>query len=33
MSFDIFEGNNILYGYYMSCHFQWYVERHITPHG
>ena len=32
MSFDIFVGNNILYVYYMSCHFWWYVECHITPH-
>jgi hypothetical protein len=33
MSFDIFEGSTILYGYYMSFHFQWYVERYITHHG
>ena len=33
MSFDIFVGNIILYGYYMSFHFCLYVERHITPHG
>jgi hypothetical protein len=33
MSFDIFAGNTILYGYYISFHFLWYVERHITPHG
>jgi hypothetical protein len=33
MSFNIFEGNTILYGYYMLCHLWWYVERHITPHG
>ena len=33
MSFNIFEGNNILYGYYMSFHFFWYVEHHITPRG
>jgi hypothetical protein len=33
MSYDIFLDNTILYGYYMSCHFWWYVERHITPHG
>ena len=33
MSFDIFVGKTILYGYYMSCHFWWYVEHHITPHG
>jgi hypothetical protein len=33
MSFNIFEGNNILYGFYISCHFWWYVERHINPHG
>jgi hypothetical protein len=33
MSFDIFVGNTILYGYYMAFHFWWYVERHITPHG
>ena len=32
MHYDIFSDNNILYGYYMSCHFWWYVERHITPH-
>jgi hypothetical protein len=32
MIFDIFEGNTILYGYYMSFHFYWYVECHITPH-
>jgi hypothetical protein len=31
--FAIFEGNTILDGYYMSFHFWWYVERHITPHG
>jgi hypothetical protein len=33
MIFDIFEGNIILYGYYMSFHFWWYVECHINPHG
>jgi hypothetical protein len=33
MIFAIFEGNTILYGYYMSFHFCRYVERHITPHG
>jgi hypothetical protein len=33
MSFDIFVGKTILDGYYMSFHFHWYVERHITPHG
>jgi hypothetical protein len=33
MSFDIFAGNTILYGWYMSFHFWWYVECHITPHG
>jgi hypothetical protein len=33
MGFDIFEGNTISYGYYMSCHFWWYVECHITTHG
>jgi hypothetical protein len=33
MSYDIFLDNTILYGYYISCHFLWYVERHITPHG
>ena len=33
MNFDIFAGKTILDGYYMSCHFWWYVERHITPHG
>ena len=33
MSLDIFTGNNILYGWYMSFHFWWYVERHITRHG
>jgi hypothetical protein len=33
MSFNIFEGNNILDGYYMSFNFRCYVERHITPHG
>ena len=33
MSFDIFVGNNILYGYYMAFHFYWYVELHINPHG
>ena len=33
MSFDIFEGNTILYGCYISFHFYWYVERHINPHG
>ena len=32
-SFDIFEGNTILDGYYMSFHFHWYVECHITPRG
>ena len=32
MSFDIFLGNTILDAYYMSGHFWWYVERHITPH-
>jgi hypothetical protein len=32
MSFDIFVGINILYGWYMSFHFWWYLERHITPH-
>jgi hypothetical protein len=30
-SFNIFEGNPTLYGYYMSFHFQWYVECHISP--
>ena len=33
MIFDIFGGKTILNGYYMSCHFRWYVECHITPHG
>jgi hypothetical protein len=33
MSFDIFLGNIILYGNYMSFHFCWYVELHINPHG
>jgi hypothetical protein len=33
MSFQIFVGNTILYGYYMSCYLFFYVERHITPHG
>jgi hypothetical protein len=33
MIFDIFEGNTIIYEYYMSCHFLWYVERYIIPHG
>jgi hypothetical protein len=33
MHFDIFVGNTILDGYYMSFHFWWYVECHITPHG
>ena len=23
----------ILYGYFLSFHFRWYVERPITPHG
>ena len=23
----------ILDGYLLSCHFRWYVECHITPHG
>jgi hypothetical protein len=32
MIFSIFEGNAILDGYYMSFHFWWYVECHITPH-
>jgi hypothetical protein len=31
--FDIFVGNTILYGYYISINFLWYVERQITPHG
>jgi hypothetical protein len=31
-SFDIFAGNTILYGWYMSFHFGWYVDRHINPH-
>jgi hypothetical protein len=26
-------GETILDGYYLSCHFRWYVEHHITPHG
>ena len=26
-------GENILDVYFLSFHFQWYVERHITPHG
>ena len=30
ISFDIFAGNTILYGYHMSCQVQWYVEHHIT---
>jgi hypothetical protein len=33
MSFDIFVGKTILDGYYMSFHFWWYVERHITSRG
>ena len=33
MSFDMFAGNTILYGWYMSFHFWWYVERHINRHG
>jgi hypothetical protein len=33
MIFDIFEGNTIIDGYYMSFHFCWYVEIHINPHG
>jgi hypothetical protein len=33
MIFALFEGNTIIYGYYMSFHFWWYVECHITPHG
>jgi len=33
MSFNIFEGNTILDGQYISFHLRWYVERHITPHG
>jgi hypothetical protein len=33
MNYDIFLDNNILYGYYMSCHLWWYIECHITPHG
>jgi hypothetical protein len=33
MSFNIFLGNTILYGYYMSFHLWCYVECHITPHG
>jgi hypothetical protein len=33
MSFDIFLGNTILYVYYMSFHFWWYVEFHVCPHG
>jgi hypothetical protein len=33
MSFNIFLVNTILYGYCMSCHFVWYVERYITPQG
>ena len=33
MIFSIFEGNTILDGLYMSFHFWWYVECHITPHG
>jgi hypothetical protein len=32
MIFDIFVGNTILYGWYISFHFWWYVECHITPH-
>jgi hypothetical protein len=26
MIFNIFSGKTVLYGYYMSCHFRWYVE-------
>jgi hypothetical protein len=26
-------GETILDGYFLSCHFRWYVECHITPHG
>jgi hypothetical protein len=26
-------GETILDGQCLSCHFQWYVECHITPHG
>ena len=33
MNYDTFLDNTILYGEYMSFHFWWYVERHITPHG
>jgi hypothetical protein len=33
MIFSIFEVNTIIDGYYMSFHFCWYVECHITPNG
>jgi hypothetical protein len=26
-------GETILYVYFLSFHFWWYVECHITPHG
>jgi hypothetical protein len=32
MIYDIFSYTTILYGYYMSFHFWWYLECHITPH-
>ena len=33
MSYDLFSDNTILYVYYMSCHFWYYVEHHLPPHG
>ena len=33
MIFSIFEGNNIIYGYYMSFHLCWHVEHHINLRG
>ena len=33
MGFDIFVGNTIVCGWYISFHFWWYLEHHIDPYG
>jgi hypothetical protein len=32
MKISEFVSETIVDGYFLSFHFQWYVERHITPH-
>ena len=33
MNTSEFVNETILDGFFLSFHFHWYVERHITPHG